>query len=136
MAIADKYDLAKELDKQLEELMSSGGSGSGLYGSVPPWQMLPLGGPSHTHSIPTPPQLPLSPSNWEMLCMRMRWQPYSGTDSFHYITVHPAGEKMYVWLITKGEFEPITLEDDLAMYPSDMLITKLRMIEKGEASGG
>ncbi len=64
-----------------------------------------------------------------MLCMRMRWDPRGNIVAFDHIAVHSAGDKVFVWVITK-DAQAVTIEDDAALYPSDALVTKLRMMQQ------
>lgn len=76
-----------------------------------------------------PPPLRTMPSNHEMLCMRMRWTDET-TPGFDYVAIHSAGEKVFVWVITK-DAQAVTIEDEAGLYPSDALVTKLRMLQQG-----
>lgn len=62
----------------------------------------------------------------KLIAQRMRWYedepiPFLGLSS------HVAGDKVHVFVTTGGK--SVILEDDLTMFPSDTLITQLRMLE-------
>lgn len=74
--------------------------------------------------------MPRLPSLHDMLCMRMRWHGVEGARSgFDHVAVHSAGDKVFVWVITK-DTQTVTMEDDGALFPSDALITKLRLLQQ------
>lgn len=78
-------------------------------------------------SPPTPARNSATPE--AMLAMRMRWDSWA--PGFEHCDVHVCSGKVYVWIITKGNFEPVTIiDEEEAMFPSDTLITKLRLLEK------
>lgn len=75
-----------------------------------------------------------------MIAMRMKWGSYSGAPigvvsdppfmPFQFIdAVHAADNKIYVFVLTRGN-KPVTLEDDGPLFPSDQLITQLRLLEQ------
>jgi hypothetical protein len=64
-------------------------------------------------------------SLYEMLSMRMRWT--GGDNPFTHVDIQTAGEKAFVWIITK-DAQSVVLEDEAAMFPSDKLITQIRML--------
>jgi hypothetical protein len=68
------------------------------------------------------------PTSFEMLAMRMRWIGGS-SHPFESVITHVVGDKAFVWIITKDKFDSVVLEDDAAMYPSDTLITQIRLLE-------
>lgn len=63
----------------------------------------------------------------DMLAMRMRWSdmlaPPFDHISIHWRADHP---KAYVFLVHK--LEAVTLEDDATLFPSDQLISQLRLL--------
>lgn len=63
----------------------------------------------------------------KMLSMRMRWHNMIRAP-FEHISVYynPGHPTAYVFIIHKGE--PVTLTDDTTMFPSDQLITQLRLL--------
>ena len=74
-------------------------------------------------------------SPMSMLCMRMQWGPYSrvepselSTLPFEHVGVHLGENKAIIFVVTKGE--PVTITDDKALFPSDALVTQLRMLEE------
>jgi len=78
--------------------------------------------------VKKPPADPLDDhtSRLKMLGMRLRWEG----DKIPYKTLHThrEGETIFVFLVVDGK--PITLEDSAGLYPSDTLVTQLRLIEK------
>lgn len=67
------------------------------------------------------------PSLREMLDMRMRWrkQPFS------FIQLHKENETVFVFIVAGGVAQ--IMEDDANMFPSDALITKLRLLPEGNS---
>lgn len=66
-----------------------------------------------------------SPSPLEMLEMRLRWSPLTVFDNAF---VHVGTETAFVFVV-KGD-KAVKLEDDASMFPSDQLITKLRLLKE------
>lgn len=60
--------------------------------------------------------------------MRMNWNG-ENPKTFEHINIKPLSTKVLVWVITK-DFQSVVIEDDPSLYPSDTLITQLRMLEK------
>lgn len=60
-----------------------------------------------------------------MLNMRMR-VPEGSMLPFDHITVAKADDKVFIFLVKNGK--PALLEDDEALFPSDQLITQLRLL--------
>lgn len=69
------------------------------------------------------------PSNLDKLSMRMGWHG-SRIKTFQHIDIVALPTKVMVWAITKGDFQSVVIEDDLSMFPSDTLVTQLRLLEK------
>jgi len=78
-------------------------------------------------------------SPMSMISMRMKWGCFGDkrTDQddfmmhpvpFEHMSVHVSKEKAVVFIVTKGE--PVTITDDKALFPSDALVTQLRMLEE------
>jgi hypothetical protein len=63
-------------------------------------------------------------SLYDMLSMRMRWVE---KPPFYHVDIKTAGEKTFVWIITE-DAQSVVLEDEAAMYPSDKLVTQIRML--------
>jgi hypothetical protein len=88
---------------------------------------LGLGDAGHAHGQAAARQR--TPSNADMLCMRMRWNSiHYSASGFAHIDIHGHNDKMFVWIITKAG-DSVVLEDESALFPSDTLITKLKMME-------
>jgi hypothetical protein len=70
----------------------------------------------------------------EQLAMRMRWgrrdDHAEWAPGFEHVAVHaPAGGTMvHVWVITK-DAQSTVLEDEVSLFPSDALVTKLNMLK-------
>lgn len=70
-----------------------------------------------------------APSNLDKLSMRMGWYG-SRIKTFEHIDIVALPTKVLVWAITNGDFQSVVIEDDVSMFPSDTLITQLRLLEK------
>ena len=72
-----------------------------------------------------------------MMAMRMRWGAFipgaiaPWAVGFTHMAMHAAGDMVHVWIITK-DGKSIVLEDEYGLYPSDALITKIRLLQRGE----
>ena len=51
-----------------------------------------------------------------------------GNHPFQYMSSAYAGDKVFVFVVQDNQ--AVTLEDDATMFPSDQLITQLRLLEK------
>ena len=69
------------------------------------------------------------PSNLDKLSMRMGWHG-SRIKTFQHIDIVALPTKVLVWAITNGDFQSVVIEDDPSMFPSDTLVTQLRLLEK------
>lgn len=71
----------------------------------------------------------------EQMAARMHWGTFSeGVNNlwapgFTHMAMHKAGDKVHIWIITKSG-ESIVLVDDEPLYPSDAVITKIRLMEE------
>jgi hypothetical protein len=73
-------------------------------------------------------------SPMSMLMMRMQWGPFAGGDEgafvpsvpFEHMAVHLGNGKAFVFIVSNGE--AVTLSDDPGIFPSDALITQVRML--------
>lgn len=73
-----------------------------------------------------PPGMLMSPEEaMNMLRMRMRWNGYY--KGFIYINAIVCSEKAHVIIITQDQ-KQVVLEDDPNLFPSDTLVTSIRMI--------
>lgn len=65
----------------------------------------------------------------EMMAARMRWGHRGGlwAPNFSHMAVHSTGDVVHVWIVTK-EAESVVLKDEIGLYPSDALISKIRMM--------
>lgn len=79
--------------------------------------------PPFTQADPTPQDLHRSGKRLEMIKMRLR----NGWTYQHLDTAY-VGDKVYVFVIQNDQ--PVILEDDATMFPSDQLTTQLRLIGK------
>ena len=83
------------------------------------------GGPTRPHSLE------------EMMAMRMRWgarqegalAPWAV--GFTHMAMHAASDVVHIWIITI-DGQSLVLEDEFGLYPSDALITKIRLLQRGE----
>lgn len=68
----------------------------------------------------------------EMMAARMRWGAGDGNwaPGFAHMAIHSVGDKVHIWIITK-DGQSIVLKDDEPLYPSDAIITKLRLLQQG-----
>lgn len=73
-----------------------------------------------------------------LLAMRMRWgvyaEPLQQSDMglgngvpFDHVSLHVGSEKVFVFIVTAGK--QVTIEDEIKLFPSDTLITQLKMLE-------
>lgn len=111
--------LLKELKIELSRL--------GLPGSVlSPMPGNPIQAVAQGRATPTRPH-----SCNDMLAMRMHWLMGKWADGFAHVATMEIEdkEKVFVWVISK-QGVPLTLEDESALFPSDTLITKLRMLQQ------
>jgi hypothetical protein len=71
-----------------------------------------------------------SPSLLGMIAMRLRI-PEGYPSGFEFINAHRVGDTVNVFIIAKDDgSEAIILKDDWNLFPSDALITQLRLIRK------
>lgn len=62
---------------------------------------------------------------YKLLAMRMR-VPEGSKLPFEHLSMHVTDTAAFVFLVTKGK--PVTIEDDASLFPSDQLITQLRLL--------
>lgn len=72
-----------------------------------------------------PPPRPSSDELCSMIAMRMRWSK-SRQLVMSFIGAHQTNEKVFVFMVHNEQ--AVTLEDDVLMFPSDTLITKMRLL--------
>lgn len=63
----------------------------------------------------------------KLLYMRLRI-PEGSKHPYEYLSSHLSGDKVYVFVVQDGQ--AVTLEDSATFFPSDQLITQLRLLEK------
>jgi len=63
----------------------------------------------------------------EKMEMRMSWVPNRLPSNFAFVEYRRLNDKVFVWVLTKEE-QSVVLEDEHALFPSDTLITKVRMM--------
>jgi hypothetical protein len=63
----------------------------------------------------------------KMIGSRLRW-PENEPAPFDFLECHMAASKALVFAVVNGE--PVTLEDDPALFPSDTLVTQIRLLQK------
>ena len=95
--------------------------------------MVALGGPSGLYTGPMP---PMYASPLQMLQMRMRWGQFAGPfiqqgalvepSPFHHIEVYQGVKDFIIFIVKDGD--PVVIRDTHELFPSDTLITQLRMM--------
>lgn len=71
----------------------------------------------------------LSSDAWRMRSLAMRLRVKEGHKfPFQHISTAWAGDKVFIFVLSKGQ--PVTFEDDAALFPSDTIITALRLIQE------
>jgi len=63
----------------------------------------------------------------EMLGMRMGWHLHV-YGQFRNVAAFEYDDVVHIWVITKDN-QSVTLDDEAGMFPSDAVITKLRLLE-------
>lgn len=81
------------------------------------------GNANHTHTLSGAQRLY---SDIEKLQMRMGWQ--GSALGFGHVAVHRVGNVVHVWLVT-SDAKSTVIEDGGELFPSDTLITQLRMLQ-------
>ena len=64
----------------------------------------------------------------DMLAMRMRWGVGQWAEGFAHVAVHNMNDDVHIWIITK-DGQSAVLTDELSLYPSDALVTKVRLLQ-------
>lgn len=109
---------------------NSGGGGGVAVGVIKPIGVSPAG---LIPTIPASGMLTLPKDDYydtkdkdlRLLGMRMRWA--SGQlIPFAHLSIHTSAALAIVFIVHKGQ--PVVLEDDPGLFPSDDLITKLRLL--------
>jgi hypothetical protein len=98
----------------------------------PPWSPpIPAVSPSFGKYDPLPEHFS-SEYLMEMIRMRMRWDPSPMLGDFKYpfaaLTAIREGDRVAVVVLQTGQ-EAIVLEDEWGLFPSDRLVTQLRLLE-------
>ena len=98
--------------------------------------MVALGGPSGLYTGPAPPMPPMYASPLQMLQMRMRWGQFAGPfiqqgalvepSPFNHIEVYQGAKDFIIFIVKDGD--PVVIRDTHELFPSDTLITQLRMM--------
>ena len=63
----------------------------------------------------------------KMLAMRLRW-PDGQSLPLDYLGARKSGEKVFLFVVVNNE--PVQLEDEWGLFPSDQLVTTLRLLEQ------
>lgn len=92
------------------------------HNMTPPWVHKNPVNPSPLGSI-----LDSEAYRHKLLAMRLR-VPEGQRMPFHDLFTSLAGDKVFVFVVQDGQ--AVTLEDEAPLYPSDQLITQLRLLEK------
>lgn len=101
--------------------ISGGGGGGG-------WNQMAVPVPSHPYWAMGEPDM------LNMLSMRMRWgiyrdDPLTHTEKFNRVMVCRVDDRAIITVCNEGH-EPVVIVDKAEMFPSDTLITQLRLLEK------
>jgi hypothetical protein len=66
-----------------------------------------------------------------MMAMRMRWGQMGGewAVGFAHMAMHEAGDVVHVWIISH-DGQSVVLQDEAGLFPSDTLITKIRLMQQ------
>jgi len=116
-AVAKHAEMQTSILGQAQVYVTNGGSSGTSWANIPPRYVDP-----HTQNI----------SDVGMIFMRMRGQGTSMGDYqkyFDYIASHRiTDEKVAVFVCNNGSY--VVLEDNTDLFPSDTLITQLRMLQK------
>ncbi len=87
----------------------------------PAWQ-----GPGSGSGVATgAPLFPSSDKLCMMIAMRMRW-PEGRTLPMSYLSAHQTEDTVFVFMVHNKQ--AVVIEDEAIMFPSDALITKLRLM--------
>jgi len=71
----------------------------------------------------------ISTDNWRLHALAMRLRVREGYKlPFQHISTAWSGDKVFIFVVSKGQ--PVTFEDDAALFPSDTIITALRLIQE------
>jgi hypothetical protein len=116
-AVAKHAEMQTAVLGQAQVYVTNGGSSGNSWATIPPRYVDP-----HTQNI----------SDVGMIFMRMRDNGTSMGDypkRFDYIATHRiTAEKVAVFVCNNGSY--VVLEDNTDLFPSDTLITQLRMLQK------
>jgi hypothetical protein len=63
----------------------------------------------------------------QMLNSRMCWDRDPGKKHFSFLAAHRMGDKVVVFVAHGGK--GLVIEDEIGLYPSDALVTQLRLLE-------
>lgn len=72
-----------------------------------------------------------SPTLEEKLCMRMGWDDIRDIPPGIRLSIINSGTAIFLTIITVANDEVVTLKDEPAMFPSDQIVTQLRMLANG-----
>jgi hypothetical protein len=68
----------------------------------------------------------------EMMAMRMRWgQGVNRLEGFTHMAMICVNDVVHIWIVTK-DGQSLVLQDEHGLFPSDALITKIRLLQRGE----
>jgi len=71
----------------------------------------------------------ISTDNWRLYALAMRLRVREGHKlPFQHLSTALAGDKVFVFVVVKDQ--AVTLEDDHLLFPSDTLITQLRLLQE------
>lgn len=109
----------------LHGMGSAGGYGGGGGG-------VGMNNPGHTHgsAVGVNTTRRSKPTLREKLAMRMGWDnSANGEAGFNHVHLHQLPTKVLVLAVTKDHGH-VLIEDDSVMFPSDQLVTQLRLLEQ------
>lgn len=95
-----------------------------LHGPAPTPYQEP---PTPYHKLPDRYDIDSENARLEMIAMRLRI-PQGQKWPFDYVNTAVGNEKIFVFIVQDDQ--PVILEDSKALFPSDVLITQLRLIQK------
>lgn len=79
------------------------------------------------HKPRTPNPMETNSGRMEMLAMRLRI-PINGAWGFDHISTALGKDKVFVFIVQNDR--AVALEDDASLFPSDTLVTQLRLLQK------
>lgn len=96
---------------------------------IPPWQMAPIVHAINKNPVPSNLGSVIESEVYRHRLLAMRLRLLEG-ETFPYqdLFTSLAGDKVFVFVVQDNQ--AVTLEDNATMFPSDQLITQLRLLDK------